>query len=210
MKANQNARDGGLTGARGDEGMIGIGTMIVFIAAVIVAAIAAAVIINTAGNLQRKASETGDETTGEVSSNLFVRQVVGNATDAEDEIEKVYWYLELAPGSDAVDLNNTILQWNSGEDFKDLNITGEDDCDDTDFDELSDGFCVRDVFDAGDGNRYVIDSGDKVRIEVHLATSEQLDPRDEIDSLFMPETGSPVDGSFSVPAAIDKPNVVLA
>jgi flagellin FlaB len=208
MKANQRAREDG-PDRPDDEGMIGIGTMIVFIAAVIVAAIAAAVIINTAGNLQRKASETGDETTGEVSSNLFVRQVVGNTTDAQDEIEKVYWYLELAPGSDPVDLNNTILQWNSDEDFKDLNITGEDDCDDSDFDELDDGFCVRDVFDAGDGNRHVVDGGDKVRIEVNLTSGEYLATREEVDVLFMPETGSPVEGGFSVPPALDRDNVVL-
>lgn len=208
MKANQRPRERN-AGDGDDGGMIGIGTMIVFIAAVIVAAIAAAVIINTAGNLQRKASETGDETTGEVSSNLFVRQTAGNATDAQDEIKKVYWYLELAPGSQPVDLNNTILQWNNGNDFEDLNVTSEGDCDDPDFSELGDGFCVRGVFDAGDGNRHVLDTGDKVRIEVNLTSGEYLSPRDEVDVLFMPETGSPVEAGFKVPAAIDRPNVVF-
>lgn len=208
MKANQRTRDDDAEDPS-DEGMIGIGTMIVFIAAVIVAAIAAAVIINTAGNLQRTAQDTGQETTGEVSSNLFVRQVVGNLTDDETAVEKVYWYLELAPGASSIDLNNTILQWNHEDSFEDMNITSEDDCDAAAFDELSDGFCTRTVFDAGDGSPYVLSSGDKIRVEVHLAANETLEPRSKVDALFMPEMGSPVQGGFKVPAALDRPNIVL-
>jgi flagellin FlaB len=211
MKANQRARrEADAGGDRSDDGMIGIGTMIVFISAVIVAAIAAAVIINTAGNLQRKASETGQETTGEVSGNMFVRNVIGNVTDSEDAIKKVYWYVELAPGADSIDLNTTILQWSQGNDFYDLNKTSEDGCDDTDFQALEDGFCVKDVFDAGDGQPSVLSAGDKARIEVNLSSSEELDPRSEVDVLIMPETGSPVEAGFSVPAALgENANVQL-
>lgn len=203
MQAKQ--RGGAAAGADddpSDDGTIGIGTMIVFIAAVIVAAIAAAVIINTAGNLQRKASETGDETTGEVSGNMFVRNVIGNVTDSDDAVKKVYWYVELAPGADPIDLNNTVLQWSHGSDFKDLNVTGEDGCDDQYFENLDDGFCVHDVFDAGDNDRKVLSEGDKVRIEVHLNSTQQIEKREEVEVLIMPETGSPVDASFNVPAAL--------
>lgn len=203
MKANQRARDEDRPdGDRPDEGMIGIGTMIVFIAAVIVAAIAAAVIINTAGNLQRKASETGKETTGEVSGNLFVRNVVGNITDDGTEIKKVYWYVGLAPGADPIDLNNTIVQWNHGNDFHDLNATSENGCDDADFVNLGDGFCVTEVFEADDGSAWVLSEGDKARIEVHMNSTQYLDARDTVGVLIMPERGSPVDASFNVPAAL--------
>ncbi len=208
MKANQRRRDENAEDPS-DEGMIGIGTMIVFIAAVIVAAIAAAVIINTAGNLQRTAQDTGQETTGEVSSNLFVRQVIGNLTEDQDAVEKVYWYLELAPGAMSIDLNNTILQWNHGSNFHDLNMTSEPNCDSEDFNSLEDGFCTRMVFDAGDGSRFVLSSGDKIRVEVHLDDDEVLEPRSDVDALFMPEMGSPVQGGFKVPAALDRPNIVL-
>jgi flagellin FlaB len=212
MKANERARREADAGDdRSDDGMIGIGTMIVFIAAVIVAAIAAAVIINTAGNLQRKASETGQETTGEVSGNMFVRNVVGNVTDSEDGIEKVFWYVELAPGANSIDLNTTVLQWNHGSDFEDLNKTGEDSCGSANFDNLKDGFCVTDVFDAGDGDRHVLSSGDKVRLEVHLNSSQELEPRSAVDVLLMPEEGSPVEAGFKVPAALgENGNVQLS
>lgn len=56
---------------------VGIGTLIVFIAMILVAAIAAGVLINTAGFLQSKSETTGQQSSDQVSNRLMVVSATG-------------------------------------------------------------------------------------------------------------------------------------
>ena len=62
---------------------IGIGAMIVFIALILVAAVAAAVIIQTAEKLQQNAQKSGDDTADDMSGQLMISFVtVGETSTA--------------------------------------------------------------------------------------------------------------------------------
>ena len=74
---------------------IGIGAMIVFIALILVAAVAAAVIIQTAEKLQQNAQSTGDDTTDEMSGKVQILNVF-----VDDPAESFVVYFRLAAGSD--------------------------------------------------------------------------------------------------------------
>ncbi|SFR98436.1 flagellin FlaB [Halomicrobium zhouii] len=96
-----------------DRGQVGIGTLIVFIAMVLVAAIAAGVLINTAGFLQSSAEETGQQSSSQVTDRLQVVSTVGSVADNSGDpvISEVEITVKRAPGADNVDLETTIAQW---------------------------------------------------------------------------------------------------
>ena len=94
-----------------ERGQVGIGTLIVFIAMVLVAAIAAGVLINTAGFLQSQAEATGEESTDLVSERIDVTSevgIVGNASSGD--LESVRLRVTGAAGADEIDLSETTIQ----------------------------------------------------------------------------------------------------
>ena len=100
-----------------DRGQVGIGTLIVFIAMVLVAAIAAGVLINTAGLLQSQAEATGEESAEQVSDRLEVVTVVGvdegdfgAGTANNGDINGLELTVRQAPGANDIDLTNAIVE----------------------------------------------------------------------------------------------------
>nr|WP_251133151.1 archaellin/type IV pilin N-terminal domain-containing protein [Halorubrum sp. 2020YC2] len=94
-----------------ERGQVGIGTLIVFIAMVLVAAIAAGVLINTAGFLQTQAEATGEESTDLVSERIDVTSEVGIVgSEANGELSEIRLSVSGAPGADQIDLSETTIQ----------------------------------------------------------------------------------------------------
>ena len=91
------------------EGQVGIGTLIVFIAMVLVAAIAAAVLVNTAGFLQSQAESTGTESTEEVSNRLQVYTETGQVKGGE--IGSYYFTVGKASGAGDIDLQQMTIEF---------------------------------------------------------------------------------------------------
>ncbi|WP_424000832.1 archaellin/type IV pilin N-terminal domain-containing protein [Haloarcula salina] len=108
-----------------DRGQVGIGTLIVFIAMVLVAAIAAGVLINTAGFLQSSAEETGQQSSDQVTNRLQVVSSVGeDIQSASSTINTVKVTVKKAPGAGNIDLGSTIAQWVDSTGSYDLTSSG--------------------------------------------------------------------------------------
>ncbi len=83
----------------GEAGSIGIGAMIVFIALILVAAVASTIIIKTAEELQQNAESTSDDTRKEISGKINVLQVIVNGTTSADAIDSIIVTAKVASGS---------------------------------------------------------------------------------------------------------------
>jgi len=168
-----------------DRGQVGIGTLIVFIAMVLVAAIAAGVLINTAGLLQSQAEATGEETSEQISDRVQILTVTGSAvnqteddevSDAEN-ISLVELTTTRGAGGGDIDLTNVIVEvFANGESstltYNGSNVveSGADLTDTTDFADQSanvteDGetqFAIQNVNEADDG--VLADSSDRANL----------------------------------------------
>jgi flagellin FlaB len=108
----------------GMRAQVGIGTLIVFIAMVLVAAIAAGVLINTAGFLQTQAEDTGTSSTEQVADNLNVITTTGNVSDS-DTVNILRLGVQPAAGSGDINLAKLTLQYVANDEFANI-VVGND------------------------------------------------------------------------------------
>jgi flagellin FlaB len=91
---------------------MGVGTMIIFIAMVLVAAVAASVLISTANTVREQATQTGNDAITGVASGFDIKYVKG--TVASNHVTSMDVYVQLAAGSPAIRLDNVIVSVTAG------------------------------------------------------------------------------------------------
>ena len=110
-----------------NKGMMGIGTLIIFIAMILVAAVAASVLINTAGSLQQRALVTGGQTEQAVATGAEAISVTAQNASDDHQLENFELMLRLNPGSNELNLNNTALILDTSENSIDYEYSGSGD-----------------------------------------------------------------------------------
>ncbi len=101
------------------RGEAGIGTLILLIALVLVAAIAASVLLQTSGSLQSKALATGSTAQTQVSTQVAVMQVWAE-NGSSGTLNYIYANIRLDASSDPIHFNNTLVDF----DLTDSSVSG--------------------------------------------------------------------------------------
>ncbi|MFB6299920.1 MAG: archaellin/type IV pilin N-terminal domain-containing protein [Halobacteriales archaeon] len=190
-----------------DRGQVGIGTLIVFIAMVLVAAIAAGVLINTAGFLQTKSAETGEKSSQQVTNRLQVVSVSGNATG--DYVDRINVTVKKGPGSDNINLGNTTVSYLGPDNSQTLTYASGVDVNSVGSSE----FGVRTIRDT-DGSSTVLNSGDdRFKIFINISTisgsgDTGLEESENAELELVTRSGSKTLYQFQVPNALEGQNVV--
>jgi flagellin FlaB len=184
---------------------MGIGTLILFIAMVLVAAIAAAVIIQTAGVLQQQGQETGTQATEDVSGGLEILSVIGDrytdgAGSSQDTIQTVELRVALTSGSPDIDFDELVILISDGTAAYDLTLNASGTTAAHADDSYYVATAVRDS-DSSWSSDNVITRGDIIKILIcaDSATSLNLDNNVDVWVRLMPEAGEPTYESFTTP-----------
>ncbi len=101
------------TSGKDESGLVGIGVLVVFASIVIVSAVAAGVLINTSFSLQQQARATTKDTVSQVSSGVNILDAKGRTSTNAKEIENIELVVRPYPGTEAINLERTIIQYKS-------------------------------------------------------------------------------------------------
>ena len=111
---------------------MGMGTLIIFIAMILVAAVAASVLISTTSTLQNKALTTGKETTNEVGTSLSAIEVYAEDGRGQN-LSHFFTIIKLSSGSENIRFTDTLVSFNIDNESRDYEYNSSITCNETQF-----------------------------------------------------------------------------
>ncbi|MFP4523864.1 MAG: archaellin/type IV pilin N-terminal domain-containing protein [Candidatus Woesearchaeota archaeon] len=93
------------------KGIMGIGTLIIFIATILVAAVAAAVLISTSNVLQQRSLLVGQESRKSITDAVDVVSILAASDSSKEEFNNYEILVRLSPGSDPLQMRKFNMQY---------------------------------------------------------------------------------------------------
>jgi flagellin-like protein len=190
---------------------MGIGTLIIFIAMILVAAIAAGVLIQTATSLQNKALLTGERSKSQVSTSIRPIVVYAEDGSTSNNVDQFYMTLKLAPGSDAVKFEDLLLEFSLKNLSTDLtynstpNITAGYGCDNMTTSAPTTGYFIQYLVDGENQEAGYLQRGDVAKLCFRSGRAVFED--ESISINLVPKVGSPTVVQTALPDIITEQRI---
>jgi len=187
---------------------MGVGTLIIFIAMILVAAIAAAVVLQTAGSLQQQALSTGQQSRQQIATSAVFVEV--SAVDGSTAVVQNFSILmKLAAGSNPIKLSDVLMSLDT------FNTTTTFIYDNTtnlsaivvDVANENGTFAAEYLQQGPNFRRGNLQRGDVIR--VHLDSARPIGEDEHVRINFIPKIGTQTGTSFITPDVISERRMYL-
>ena len=190
-----------------ERGQVGIGTLIIFIAMVLVAAVAAGVLINTAGLLESSASDTAEDSQAQVSNQITVVSAVGDVNSGD--VETLDFTIMKSAGADDIDLADATVKYTSSDVSKTLTFIDGAAPNDTRFAVYNIDATASGADELGAGNVVLDDQSTRKVIRIDLtAVGDVLAEGEDATVRFVDQSGASTIYGVNVPDTISDENSV--
>ena len=183
---------------------MGVGTLIIFIALLLVAAVAAGVLIQTAGSLQQRALATGTQATGQISTNAQTIEV--SAVDGTTTMENFSVIMKLAPGSNPIELGSVIYSLGTSNTTTTYIYNGNESYTVSAVNQNG-TFGITYLQTGTNAQAGVLVRGDVIRLDVR--SPRAIGSGEDLRLNFIPKTGTSTLTQFTVPDVISTQRVYL-
>jgi len=192
------------------RGEMGLSTLILFLATILVSTITAQVLIQTATNLQSTALNVGKQTQRQISTFVNVLSISADDGSVNSKIENIYTQIRLAPGSQPIKLEDILINIHTTNSHAEL-IYRNGTCinDSTGFEtNLNQGFfTIQYLKNSTDNKKGYVQQGDIVKICMQLP--EKVGESKEIKTTIIPKDAMPTTTKILTPTTIFHKNIHL-
>jgi archaeal flagellin FlaB len=189
-----------------NKGMMGIGTLIIFIAVILVAAVAAAVLISTSGSLQQRGLATGQQAEEGVSTGAEAISVMATDGSSGHNVDEFEVLLRVQAGSEPMNLNNTVILLDTSTTSQNLifNATIADDGE-----SASDtaSYVVYYVKEGPDKEEGYLSRGDVIKVK--FFSTQAVNENEKVRIRIVPRVGQATIIDFTTPDVIIEQRVSL-